>query len=1536
MSSILMVPIHLDALYLKSERAVVEAMADFSRIPYFNGKWDVNPDTANISEEIVSQPFQNQNLWLKAGIHLHWSLPDALTKSVGIRIVKKQTFLKTFDNGDSIWDILKSQGWIKEIDSTQASVISRDKGTTNKLWNSFDAQIPEIETILNQPLGSSFPPVPNRWLVTRSGGNFPMKQWVVESDYLYPESQSSQSGSVTIPYKAAPTKMPYQPFRYLGRKMPLEAWQKDDSSAEYLDELTAVGYGEPTFAAFYPNCHSVFGFYDDDSFSDEKKLKVLQYEVIGWYANSEQDYFKTFIQNLKNQEVESDPGKRLEAIKAEFQWTFTTGSDETFPERMLCYAQLTFAPEDHPDNSDKNAKVEIAVGNTGTEALSAYLAEKTDSTHKSIIEEQLEALHLSVGLEHRQLDIGPKFNEARHEKGFTAVGAGTLWTIRLESKASAANAADAHALEQITRSEMTASLNDLNRRQQKYDRALQEIESRRVQLFSDWYKYMLCAYPPDDSRDDYPDIDEVKYYIEVKGLDPLNAKVNDTGKLSPPIKENVTTPSASDSGHNSLASELATAISSLLGQISDYNKTLKNSTITLKQISSPRYWQPNAPVVLVIGDAVKPTPRHGQDGRLRVDGLLECQVWSDASFEEIISSKNFTAIQDKISSIKLKVGNQESIAFSTWKHQPWHPFLLEWEVEIFPIKAQGNLNPESRGYEEHFITNNYTLNENQPDFSVKPGKGLSKAANVYSGSCILTPYAQIKLKQELEAALLELVEPSLLQKFYTEKKIKPENQNKKWLEQKAKELIKWYIDAPEFAGESNWLEKFYQDESIEKKNQNKTWLLEHIHVFISWSWLRFNVREKYIKQKFYTNDNVLADNQNDTGLWGNAAQFISWFKKQPNISLELFYEDECIQKEDQNDNYLEQHIDWLINWYAKQIKNGSHFTELIRDFISWLKEQINDLTPFYQEQKVPEAQQNDAYLQENVNLIVAWYQTKIKNIYQVVTLGKAYKKLVDLNCLSQALGGFNRSLLMHKQTMQLDIADPLGFEDYQKFTQDVSKAVGKSLISAPSPLNDFNPIRSGAMAILRLQLIDTFGQVKVDLEPRQLITTELMTLPDSYTNTSDRDWIYLPPRLVQPARLNFRWLSASQGKQEMNDHPATTPICGWLLPNNLDNSLMVYDAGGKALGSINRNADWESAPGSDEPVQIDNITNSYLRNIVQNLTEDTQGAKEQKRAFLNNFISALNSALENIDPENFAQHQDLALLMGRPIAVVRASVNLELQGLPAIHQGWNVFRQDMRRNTRETDKFIRVKFPIRLGEYQQLNDALVGYWQEKADGSLSEVFYTPQRGNVNDSRIQTYTQNPLNLCQSVADPLQFLTMLIDPRGKVHATCGILPTKAIDIPPDQYTDVLRKIEITFLSTPILTDSYKLNLPLPEEPGYTWSWLQKERDIWSEISSIGTVKKQVFITTFNNDGQTIWERLQHKGWIKVELDPTKARVTPKDQRTEASLGDDMKEKEPKIEDILERSYIGKVNLKAAFSGQQVLREGWLKLSQIEESL
>ena len=88
--------------------------------------------------------------------------------------------------------------------------------------------------------------------------------------------------------------------------------------------------------------------------------------------------------------------------------------------------------------------------------------------------------------------------------------------------------------------------------------------------------------------------------------------------------------------------------------------------------------------------------------------------------------------------------------------------------------------------------------------------------------------------------------------------------------------------------------------------------------------------------------------------------------------------------------------------------------------------------------------------------------------------------------ISQALSGFNNTLLMQHQTLQLPVTDPLGFTDYQAFTNTtVRNLIGDNTNVAPLPLNDFLPIRSGAMRLLKLRIIDSFGQVKT-IDPQTL------------------------------------------------------------------------------------------------------------------------------------------------------------------------------------------------------------------------------------------------------------------------------------------------------------------------------------------------------------------------------------------------------------------------------------------------------------------
>jgi len=591
--------------------------------------------------------------------------------------------------------------------------------------------------------------------------------------------------------------------------------------------------------------------------------------------------------------------------------------------------------------------------------------------------------------------------------------------------------------------------------------------------------------------------------------------------------------------------------------------------------------------------------------------------------------------------------------------------------------------------------------------------------------------------------------------------------------------------------------------------------------------------------------------------------------------------------------------------------------QLRQKLAAYLQEQT--LPGYLKAQGLSTPEDPTSYFDENRAAVLAWYkETNCADPTAATCQVMSAFELLDapdFYALSQSLGGFNEALLMHRQTMQLDISDPLGFDDERPFTEAVAAAVGASNASAPRPLNDFLPVRAGALKLLRLRLIDTFGRAR-ELDCSGVVTTEKL---------KDAEGPYplmLPPRLAQAARLNFRWLSAEGDDAEMNDHPATSPVCGWLLPNNLDGSLMVYDGAGAALGSVDLEAAWLPAPGSPAAVEAEEIPNPHLRKLVGQVMKCG-------REFVSDFLNALDNALENIEPESFAQHQGLALLVGRPVALVRASLNLELQGEPAVHHGWNHFRQDMKRYRRDDTAFTHVRFPVRLGEYRQLNDGLAGYWVEEGDGYAGDTFYAPQSDRIEDPRIKTHADDPMTVYQSVAAPPHTLSMLVDPRGVVHACSGIAPVKSIEIPPDQYTDALRAIEVTFLSAPVLTEQGLVRLPLAPAPDFKWSWLSKVGGGWSEVSTAGTLQKRIVRETFGADADELWGVLKEKGWI-AETGAEAAAVTPKDSRKEKTLGGNWAAQEPAVELMLAATYIGQVVTRATFSGRQSLIEGWLKLS------
>ncbi|AUX37488.1 MULTISPECIES: hypothetical protein [Sorangium] len=455
------------------------------------------------------------------------------------------------------------------------------------------------------------------------------------------------------------------------------------------------------------------------------------------------------------------------------------------------------------------------------------------------------------------------------------------------------------------------------------------------------------------------------------------------------------------------------------------------------------------------------------------------------------------------------------------------------------------------------------------------------------------------------------------------------------------------------------------------------------------------------------------------------------------------------------------------------------------------------------------------------------------------TLSAVLSELQATPIVMQAMTGLNSAFLMRAQALQLDIgvssAAPMPFQVATR--QTTSIITQRDDIPPLSPLFNgaFSPLRAGFMKP-SLTVLDAFGQ-KRPVEIQNVYISR--TLATTYRGEAVPGVVTLPPRLVQPSRLLFRWLAADAAEYvEMNDHPATTPICGFLLPSHLVVGVFFYNALGAPLGALSLTGDktrvvWQATPGDDATVDQDVATvmasqNPHLRDLAVALGASTP-------AFFEAFWTALDAAATSTAPSTLPSQSGLALLVGRPVALCQASLRLALSETVAYNQSFSTLVDGQ--TFEDTDSGISgLRLPVVLGDLKRLDDGLVGYFKQGAEGAYDlSTFYTEAATSGATSGVVVPSTTSLLLSPSAppegAAPspslgAQKVLMLLDPRAAVHAVTGILPTATLSIPPDQYADTLADLNVTFQVSPVLQPAPGVSLPLPTIGGVEFAFIEEE--------------------------------------------------------------------------------------------------------------
>lgn len=484
--------------------------------------------------------------------------------------------------------------------------------------------------------------------------------------------------------------------------------------------------------------------------------------------------------------------------------------------------------------------------------------------------------------------------------------------------------------------------------------------------------------------------------------------------------------------------------------------------------------------------------------------------------------------------------------------------------------------------------------------------------------------------------------------------------------------------------------------------------------------------------------------------------------------------------------------------------------------------------------------------------------------------------------LSQRLGGL-RDMMVGRNLVQTVV--PSG---------NIAALLGDQIRGVPNPYRDeiwlgkgpawnFGPMSGTFFVIEALTVTDTFGRTIslllannsscpetndtsaeyyfYPITGRNLKSPTGLQPPQSKkSNDPAERMIQLLPSTVQDSQLSFR-LTSNDGKDSDIDHVAgANPVCGWIVPNHLDRSLTLYAPDGAIWGecylsqhSKNKFVPiWQPDPTNpNAPQSVAAIPNPYVKAMLETLinrADDGLGFSD--------FLRVIDETLWSINPQGQRKDQNLSVLIGRPLAIVRARASLKLRGLPFYNQDWwNTF--DIPQSPPPADQPAELQtvdggvcanlWPVRLGNNALRSDGLIGYYLDNpaAPDKTFQVFNTvnlpadTQADYLNKIGGNNYLKlRFIDDTVTTPDPAQNqacdLTMLVDPRGSVHAFTGLLPVTQLAIPSGYVTPALKNMYYTFRAGPFLTLPDAVRIPRPAEVKGNWNWFDKTFNTTAPIS------------------------------------------------------------------------------------------------------
>jgi hypothetical protein len=350
------------------------------------------------------------------------------------------------------------------------------------------------------------------------------------------------------------------------------------------------------------------------------------------------------------------------------------------------------------------------------------------------------------------------------------------------------------------------------------------------------------------------------------------------------------------------------------------------------------------------------------------------------------------------------------------------------------------------------------------------------------------------------------------------------------------------------------------------------------------------------------------------------------------------------------------------------------------------------------------------------------------------------------------------------------------------------------------------------------------------------------------------------------------------------------------MPDHVDEALECFDASGAPLGQLMHDeltglVVWEGAPGRPGPIggAPDPGSDPAARHVTRfaaGLVAADAAARNDTSAVpgesaLSALLRAVDTTLWTVDPLGSLGTGAVAGLVGRPIAVVRALLRLDVLDDLSLLDFGNDDAALQRRVQAYADLAVRA-IAVRLGALTRTDDGLLAYAIDddysrlrlvapevrtearvsgRQRGQLTSYgsgsIATPSSSAIVHPYVGGSPDLPLRSGQTVR-----LTLLMNPGGKVHATCGLLPRKSLALARDWFFDSLSKLSPSFRVGPVLVDPTTIRLPLVTGLGDRQTFTRRDTPLSWRDDPITAATQSAYLPEQPS--------MLQEGWIRVVPD------------------------------------------------------------------